>query len=326
MSEEALRAALAEKRRALAALETEIAGLESRLGLASPLAPAAFPGIPPVPGVRLAAAAAAVKYRGRDDVMLAALDPGSVIAGTFTRSATRAAPVLACEDRLAALVGAEPGARAVLVNSGNANAFTGCDGAEAVARLSDAVGSALGIDPGGVFTASTGVIGEPLPDRADRRRARRPCRSALPRAVGGGGAGHHDHRHLSEGRERARGDRRGPRHGRGHRQGLGHDRAGHGDHAGLRLHRCRRRAAGAAVHGLGPHRGDLQRHHGGRRHLDLRHPSRRRHGAGGDGADHRPRRPEAERAARRAPRGDAGSRAPGRARRRGGDQAGPRSS
>ena len=164
MSEDTLRAALAEKRRALAALEAEIAGLEARLGLAAPLAPAEFPEIAPVAGLTLAAAAAGVKHRGRDDVMLAALAPGSVIAGTFTRSATRAAPVRACEDRLAALVGAPPGPRAILVNSGNANAFTGRGGAAAVDALSQATARALGIEAGSVFTASTGVIGEALPE------------------------------------------------------------------------------------------------------------------------------------------------------------------
>jgi len=163
MSEADDRAALAEKRRALAALEAEIAAIEARLGTASPLAPARFPDLPAIAGLRLAATAAGVKYRGRDDVMLALLDPGTVMAGTFTRSATRAAPVLACEDRLAALVGAPPGARAILANSGNANAFTGQNGVEAVETLSAAVARATGVEAGAVFTASTGVIGEPLP-------------------------------------------------------------------------------------------------------------------------------------------------------------------
>ena len=166
MTEEATRAALAEKRRALAALEAEIAALEASLGTVSPLAPAAFPEIAPVAGVTLAAAAAGVKYRGRDDVMLARLEAGTVMAGTFTQSRTRAAPVLACEDRLAALAGAPSAPRAVLVNSGNANAFTGHNGVEAVERLSADTAAALGIEAGSVFTASTGVIGEPLP--ADR--------------------------------------------------------------------------------------------------------------------------------------------------------------
>jgi len=163
MSEADDRAALAEKRRAIASLEAEIAAIEARLGTASPLAPARFPDLPAIAGLRLAATAAGVKYRGRDDVMLALLDPGTVMAGTFTRSATRAAPVLACEDRLAALVGAPPGARAILANSGNANAFTGQNGVEAVETLSAAVARATGVEAGAVFTASTGVIGEPLP-------------------------------------------------------------------------------------------------------------------------------------------------------------------
>ena len=163
MSEE-LKAELAAKRRALATLEAEIAGLESALGLASPLAPAGFPDLPAIAGLSLAAGAAGVKHRGRDDVMLARLESGSVLAGTFTRSATRAAPVRACEDRIAALLGAEAGPRAILVNSGNANAFTGAGGAAAVERLSEATARALGIGTGSVFTASTGVIGEALPE------------------------------------------------------------------------------------------------------------------------------------------------------------------
>ncbi len=161
---EALAARLAEKRAALAALEAEIAALERRLGgPVSPLAPAAFPALAPVPGVRLAAEAAGVRYKGRDDVMLAALAEGTALAGTFTRSATRAAPVLWCEARLAALREAAPGPRAILVNAGNANAFTGASGTAAVERVAEATGAALGIAPGDVLMASTGVIGEPLP-------------------------------------------------------------------------------------------------------------------------------------------------------------------
>jgi glutamate N-acetyltransferase/amino-acid N-acetyltransferase len=160
----ALEAELAAKRAARATLEAEIAALETRLGPAvSPLAPAAFPALPAVRGVRLAAGAAGVRYEGRDDVMLARLEAGTAMAGVFTRSATRAAPVAWCEDRLAALAGRADAPRAILVNSGNANAFTGTNGAEAVRRTADAAGAALGIDSGSVLVASTGVIGEPLP-------------------------------------------------------------------------------------------------------------------------------------------------------------------
>ncbi|RBI83005.1 bifunctional ornithine acetyltransferase/N-acetylglutamate synthase [Rhodosalinus halophilus] len=126
----------------------------------SPLAPARFPDLPAIGGVTLAAAAAGVRYAGRDDVMLARLDSGSTLAGVFTRSATRAAPVLDCEAK----IGAESDAgAAILVNSGNANAFTGRNGADAVAALCETTGHALGLPPGRVFTSSTGVIGELLP-------------------------------------------------------------------------------------------------------------------------------------------------------------------
>ncbi|KPP89150.1 MAG: glutamate N-acetyltransferase / amino-acid N-acetyltransferase ArgJ [Rhodobacteraceae bacterium HLUCCA08] len=126
----------------------------------SPLAPARFPDLPDIAGLRLATAAAGVRYKGRDDVMLAALDAGSVVAGVFTRSATRSAPVLDCQAKL----GDGTGPAAFLVNSGNSNAFTGKAGDASVARICDATAQVLGIAADRVFTASTGVIGEPLPD------------------------------------------------------------------------------------------------------------------------------------------------------------------
>ncbi len=126
----------------------------------SPLAPAAFPDLPVIDGVTFAAASAGVKYKGRADVMLALLAPGSAIAGVFTRSATRSAPVLDCQAKL----GGDPsGPVAILVNSGNSNAFTGKNGTKAVAALTSAVAEVTGIEAKRVFTASTGVIGEPLP-------------------------------------------------------------------------------------------------------------------------------------------------------------------
>ncbi|MEM7508695.1 MAG: bifunctional glutamate N-acetyltransferase/amino-acid acetyltransferase ArgJ [Pseudomonadota bacterium] len=160
---------LAKRRKKLAELSAEIAGLERELGQGpsvSPLAPASDPEVAPVLGVRLASAAAGVKYKGRADVMLAELAPGSVIAGTFTKSETRAAPVLWCEERLAALA-AKPNRRkiGIVVNSGNANAFTGTSGIESVGAVMNAAGKALGTPKGNVFMASTGVIGEPLPQK-----------------------------------------------------------------------------------------------------------------------------------------------------------------
>ncbi len=131
----------------------------------SPLAPAAFPALPAIAGVRFAAAAAGVRYPGRLDVMLAEIAPGASLAGVFTRSSTRSAPVLWCEEKLAALQGglASDGGFAILVNSGNANAFTGANGRAAVEATVAATATALDIPRDHVFVASTGVIGEPLP-------------------------------------------------------------------------------------------------------------------------------------------------------------------
>ena len=126
----------------------------------SPLAPASFPDLPVIDGVTFASAAAGVKYEGRDDVMLALLAPGTSIAGVFTRSSTRSANVLDCQEKIG---GDSGGPAAILVNSGNSNAFTGTRGVEAVQAICDATAKVTGIDANRIFTASTGVIGEPLP-------------------------------------------------------------------------------------------------------------------------------------------------------------------
>ncbi|AAV93390.1 bifunctional glutamate N-acetyltransferase/amino-acid acetyltransferase ArgJ [Ruegeria pomeroyi] len=125
----------------------------------SPLAPAAFPTLPVIDGVRLASIAAGVRYQGRTDVMLAVLDPGTSVAGVFTRSATRSAPVLDCQAKIG---GASDGPAAILVNSGNSNAFTGHYGQTSVAEVTQAVADVTGVPVGRVFTSSTGVIGEPM--------------------------------------------------------------------------------------------------------------------------------------------------------------------
>ena len=127
----------------------------------SPLAPAAFPDLPVIDGVEFAAAAAGVRYKNRTDVMLVRLAPGTAIAGAFTRSSTRAACVLDCQAKLTGKA-SDQGA-AILVNSGNANAFTGAAGQASVDALTAAVGEKLGLPAARVFTSSTGVIGEPLP-------------------------------------------------------------------------------------------------------------------------------------------------------------------
>ncbi|MCB1365909.1 MAG: bifunctional glutamate N-acetyltransferase/amino-acid acetyltransferase ArgJ [Rhodobacteraceae bacterium] len=129
----------------------------------SPLAPAGFPDLPVIGGVRFASAAAGVRYEGRTDVMLALMDPGTSVAGVFTRSATRSAPVLDCQDKLG---GATDAGAAILVNSGNSNAFTGHHGQTSVEEVTKAVANVTGVPVERVFTASTGVIGEPL--RHDR--------------------------------------------------------------------------------------------------------------------------------------------------------------
>jgi len=129
----------------------------------SPLAPPVAPDPPPVAGVRLAAAACGVRYRGRADVCLIEFAPGTAVAGVFTRSLTASAPVERCRRHLSG-----GRARAILVNAGNANAFTGRAGVAAVDRLVKAVAARLGCRPREVFVASTGVIGEPLPDERIR--------------------------------------------------------------------------------------------------------------------------------------------------------------
>ncbi len=127
----------------------------------SPLAPERFPDLPVIDGARFATAATEIKYKSRDDVMLAALDPGTQIAGVFTTSKTRSAAVLDCEAKIS---GNQDGGAAILVNAGNANAFTGNAGFESVAKITEEVSQRLRIDTLRVFTSSTGVIGETLPD------------------------------------------------------------------------------------------------------------------------------------------------------------------
>jgi glutamate N-acetyltransferase/amino-acid N-acetyltransferase len=124
----------------------------------SPLAPIGFPALSPIAGVRLAAYAAAIRYAGRNDLMLAELTPGSTVAGVLTRSLTAGAPVLWCRECLAAGEG-----RAIVVNSGNANVFTGRAGKEAVEATANAAARLLACTPQQVFVSSTGVIGEKLP-------------------------------------------------------------------------------------------------------------------------------------------------------------------
>ncbi|TCS65241.1 glutamate N-acetyltransferase [Primorskyibacter sedentarius] len=126
----------------------------------SPLAPANFPELPVIGGVDFAVAEAGVRYAGRTDVMLARLVPGSTVAGVFTRSATRSAPVLDCQEKLG---GDQASGAAIIVNSGNSNAFTGRNGVDATRAVTTAVAATLDLPETRVFSSSTGVIGEPLP-------------------------------------------------------------------------------------------------------------------------------------------------------------------
>jgi len=123
----------------------------------SPLAPTFVPDMPVIAGVRLATAAAGIKYRDRTDVLLVLLEPGTVAAGVFTKSKCPSAPVEWCRAKLK-----DVAPRALVVNSGNANAFTGKTGREACAFTARIAAKAIGCKPGDVFLASTGVIGEPL--------------------------------------------------------------------------------------------------------------------------------------------------------------------
>jgi glutamate N-acetyltransferase/amino-acid N-acetyltransferase len=124
----------------------------------SPLAPERFPDIPIIAGVRVATGACGVRYRGRTDVLLVDLAPTATVAGALTRSLTASAPVDWCRKAL-------PGgnARGLVVNSGNANVFTGRVGVRAVDKTVQAAAGLIGCRPEQVFVASTGVIGEPLP-------------------------------------------------------------------------------------------------------------------------------------------------------------------
>jgi glutamate N-acetyltransferase/amino-acid N-acetyltransferase len=126
----------------------------------SPLAPAAFPNLPAIAGVRFAVAEAGIKYKNKRDVLLAVFDEGTTVAGVFTRSKCPSAAVDWCKSALKS-----GKARALLVNSGNANAFTGKRGREATEMSAGMVAKLIGCKPKDVLLASTGVIGEPLDAR-----------------------------------------------------------------------------------------------------------------------------------------------------------------
>ena len=124
----------------------------------SPLAPKSFADPEPIEGVRVAVAQAGIKYKGRTDLLVALFDKGTTVAGVFTTSKCPSAPVDWCRKALKSGT-----ARALVVNSGNANAFTGMKGRETVSETAAAAAKAAGCKKKEVFLASTGVIGEPLP-------------------------------------------------------------------------------------------------------------------------------------------------------------------
>lgn len=156
------------KKKKIRKLKEKVAALEAQLSAAgdhtnsvSPLAPkGGFPHLPVIGGARFSAVKAGVRYPGRVDVMMSELDPGTAVAGVFTRSATRSAPVRDCQAKL----GTDPSGGAVfIVNSGNSNAFTGANGEKAVEAITAEVSKVTGVPENRVYSASTGVIGEPLP-------------------------------------------------------------------------------------------------------------------------------------------------------------------
>ncbi|SCB54691.1 glutamate N-acetyltransferase [Bradyrhizobium shewense] len=123
----------------------------------SPLAPKTVPDMPTIAGIRLATAEAGIRYKNRTDVLLAVMDKGTAVAGVFTKSKCPSAPVEWCRAKLK---GGK--ARALVVNSGNANAFTGKTGRTSTALTAKIAAKAVGCSEGEIFLASTGVIGEPL--------------------------------------------------------------------------------------------------------------------------------------------------------------------
>ena len=150
--------------KSIAQLEVELSELKHKYMAKdiSPLAPKnGFPKLPIIKGIRLASVAANIKYADRDDVMLMECAAGSSIAGVFTRSSTRSASVLDCQNKL--VNRSDKTAAAIIVNSGNSNAFTGTHGEVSVQNICASISSEMNIPLNSIFSASTGVIGEKLP-------------------------------------------------------------------------------------------------------------------------------------------------------------------
>ena len=123
----------------------------------SPLAPPHFPNLPMIEGLKMAVCATGMKYKDRDDLLVMEFESGTSLAGVFTQSATASAPVLASKE-----VAQRGFVQAILVNAGNANAFTGASGVATVEACVHQLAECLDLDEELICTASTGVIGEPL--------------------------------------------------------------------------------------------------------------------------------------------------------------------
>src|SRR6195952_4204272 len=145
------------------AMTRSFIGIDLMSSSVSPLAPTDVPDMPAIAGVKLATAAAGIRYKDRTDVLLAVMDKGTTVAGVFTQSKCPSAPVEWCRAKLARGKSSKGGfARALVVNSGNANAFTGKTGRQATTLTASIAAKAVGCKPDDIFLASTGVIGEPL--------------------------------------------------------------------------------------------------------------------------------------------------------------------
>ena len=241
----------------------------------SPLAPTDVPEMPAIAGVKLATAAAGIRYKGRTDVLLAVMDKGTTVAGVFTKSKCPSAPVEWCRAKLGR--GASPRAGGEFrqrqrVHRQDRQAVDGADRANR--------------SEGGRLHHRRRV---PRLHRRDRRAARRhqirrragdAGRGRHARPLDGRRQGDHDHRYLPEGRNRHGETRQGQSDHQRHGQGRRHDHARYGDHAVLCVHRRAAVVGRAAVAAQERRRGYLQCRHHRQRHLDIGHAAGLRHRRG----------------------------------------------
>ena len=231
----------------------------------SPLAPAAFPPVASVAGVEIAGIASGLKRKkGAKDLMVARLAPGTAVAGVLTRSRCPSAPVDWCRGALS-----RGRARALVVNSGNANAFTGQAGADVVNETVTAAAKSFGCPRRQVLVASTGVIGVKVD--AGHISGQLPAATARLSPNGWRDAAEaiRTTDTYAKAEQRKDADRRCRGDDLGHRQGLGHDRAGYGNHAGFLVHRRPHSGAGAEPTSGARGRSVVKLHHRGQRYLDL---------------------------------------------------------